>query len=174
MPVNRLGQGALTGIFMLVVFAATSFAQSSVSSPRYSPHEVIVIGRPVTPTGGSLSGVPPFAIRDLAANAGVTALSARELMEGRAAEAAFPGGAWVLTLADGEDPLTAASKIGEDPAVAYAGPNHLIPIGDPVDEQAIQPPFTSPSADSTNDPLFEDQFGMPLARIPEVWGDHPG
>ncbi len=165
MLVKRLGQG------LLVTFVLGSFAGASLAQlPGYSPHEVIVVGRPATSAGRTLSGVSPFELRDLAANAGVTALSARTMVEGRAAREAFPGGAWVLTLADGEDPVAAALKIGKDPTVVYAGPNHLIPIGDPVDGRKIQLPYTYQAADSTNDPLFEDQFGMVLARIPEVWG----
>ncbi len=133
---------------------------------RTAPGQILVIGRaPAAPAGlpgrGSLAPLEaPGALSGLSERAGLGEGRWRPLAAGsRTAALAFPGGAWVLSYSGGEDPAAAAFRVAADPSVAYAGPNHLIPL---AANAAVR-------AAASGDSLYARQYALAVSRVPAAW-----
>jgi hypothetical protein len=132
MPANHTPWGAVAAVLAVALTAQIASAQPALESePAWTPAEVLVVGTPPSSRAEAraLSSQDPFSVRELARNRGVKVTRARAAFQGPSATRAFPGGAWVLSLETGVDPVQAARLLAQDPAVLYAGPNHVWKIG---------------------------------------------
>ncbi len=195
----RLGAPAL--ILLGIAAGASAFpgpgpagaapgAEPPRAEARVVPGEVLVLGRaPEGVAGGASAGdADPFAFRELAVGRGVRVRELAPLGGGPGGRAAFPGGAWVLRYEGSEAPKAVARRLAADPRVAYAGPNHLVPLAGGAGHRAVPDggggasggnggvagtaAATAPGAAGPavpDDPLFPRQWGAFAARLPEAW-----
>ncbi|HET9233401.1 MAG TPA: S8 family serine peptidase, partial [Candidatus Eisenbacteria bacterium] len=84
--------------------------------------------------------------------------SALPVTSARTARQAFGGDAWVVELEPGADAALTAARLALEPDVLYAGPNHLVPV----------------TGTASNDSLFDAQYALESARVPEAWTTSDG
>jgi subtilisin family serine protease len=177
MPANHTPWGAVAAVLAVALTAQIASAQPALESePAWTPAEVLVVGTPPSSRAEAraLSSQDPFSVRELARNRGVKVTRARAAFQGPSATRAFPGGAWVLSLETGVDPVQAARLLAQDPAVLYAGPNHVWKIRREPATEPSSLPVTRFAKPASNDTLFSQQYALVSARVPEAWNSTSG
>ncbi len=129
--------------------------------PRVVPGEVVVIGRETAGKAGVLGQDAPGIWKERARGLGISVAAVKAVAPAGSAggRATFPGGAWVLRYDGAASPEAVARRLAADPAVAYAGPNHVLATTGGIPPLAAAP----------DDSLYSQQWALPAVHVPEAW-----
>jgi hypothetical protein len=138
--------------------------------PRVAPGEVVVIGREAAAKAALSGPTAAGTWKERARGVGVSVTSVKPVVPAGAAggRSAFPGGAWILRYDGADSPEAVARRLAADPAVAYAGPNHLLRVtGDGADVSPSR--AEAPLEGAPDDSLYAHEWWLPAMHVPQAW-----